>query len=180
AAARASAERARLLARALRSGHPNEEAVRARLANATAQLAKTLIRSEVDGTVLTRNAEPGDLVQPSRVLFEIARDGDTEVLVPFDERNLEVLALAQPAVCIADAYPTQPFAAKSGFIAASVDPRRGTVGGGLTVRQAPDFLRQDMTVSVNVETGRRDRATVVPDDALLHMYGDHAEVWRVV
>ena len=32
----------------------------------------------------------------------------------------------------------------------------------------PQFLRQDMTVSVNVETGRRDRALAVPNDALLN------------
>jgi HlyD family secretion protein len=37
----------------------------------------------------------------------------------------------------------------------------------LTVDPAPEFLRQDMTVSVNIETARRDRALVIPNDALL-------------
>jgi HlyD family secretion protein len=49
----------------------------------------------------------------------------------------------------------------------------------LRVAPAPDFLRQDMTVSVNVETGRRDRAIVVPNDALIPQQGNHAEVWLV-
>ena len=44
----------------------------------------------------------------------------------------------------------------------------------------PSFLRQGMTVSVNVETGRRDRATVVPNDALAARNGNDAEVWLVV
>src|SRR5690606_15618397 len=108
ATARATTERARLEAQSLSSGNANEAVARARLANAQAQLEKTTIRAEVAGTVLTRNAEPGDLVQPSRVLFEIAREGDNEVLIPLDEKNLGVLAIGQPAMCIADAYPSRP------------------------------------------------------------------------
>lgn len=177
--ARSAAEQARLAARSLAEGNPDEAAARARLAAARAQLAKTTLRAEVAGTVLTRNAEPGDLVQPGRILFEIARAGATEVLVPLDEKNLEVLALGQPALCIADAYPAQPFPARLSFIAPSVDPQRGSVDIRLTVDPVPDFLRQDMTVSVNVETGRRDSALVVPNDALADVDGRRARVWRV-
>jgi HlyD family secretion protein len=177
--ARSAAEQARLAAASLAEGNPNEAAARARLATARAQLAKTTIRAEVAGTVLTRNAEPGDLVQPGRILFEIARDGATEVLVPLDEKNLEVLAPGQPAMCIADAFPSRPFPAQVSFIAPSVDPQRGSVDIRLTVEPVPDFLRQDMTVSVNVETGRRDRAVVVPNDALGQVDGNRARLWLV-
>jgi HlyD family secretion protein len=178
--ARTALEQAELTVRSLGAGKPGETAARARVATAQAQLAKTIIRAEVAGTVLTRNAEPGDLVQPGRVLFEIARAGDTEVVVPLDEKNLEVLAVGQPAMCIADAYPGRPFPARVSFIAPSVDPQRGTVDVRLAVKPVPDFLRQDMTVSVNVETGRRERAIVVPNDALSVVDGDHASLWLVV
>lgn len=120
--ARTAAERARLTAQSLAAGNPDEALVLERLASARAALAKTFIRAQVAGTVLTRNAEPGDLIQPGRVLFEITRQGDTELLVPLDEKNLAVLALGQPAQCVADAYPTRAFAARVSFIAPSVDP----------------------------------------------------------
>lgn len=178
--ARTAVEQAQLTARSLVAGNPGETAARARVASAQAQLAKTTIRAEVAGTVLTRNAEPGDLVQPGRVLFEIARSGDTEVLVPLDEKNLEVLAIGQPATCIADAYPERPFPARVSFIAPSIDPQRGTVDVRLAVDPVPAFLRQDMTVSVNVETGRRDHAIVVPNDALAAVDGNHATLWLVI
>lgn len=177
---RAAAEQARLAATNLAMVGPAEAAASARLAAARAQLAKTTIRAEVAGRVLTRNVEPGDLVQPGRLLFEIARDGATEVLVPLDEKNLEVLALGQTAKCVADAYPSRPFPALVSFIAPSIDPQRGTVDVRLTVLPVPDFLLQDMTVSVNVETGRRERAIVVPNDALAMVTGERAELWRVV
>lgn len=178
--ARTVAEQARLVARSLTAGNPSDTAARTRVATAKANLAKTTLRAEVAGTVLTRNAEPGDLVQPGRVLFEIARIGATEVLVPMDEKNLRMLALDQAAMCIADAYPSRPFPARVTFIAPSVDPQRGTVDIRLTVMPVPEFLRQDMTISVNVETGRRKRAVVVPNDALGAVDDDRAEVWLVV
>ena len=177
--ARTAAEQARLQMQDLAEGGPAEAAALARQATARALLEKTTIRAEVAGTVLTRNVEPGDLVQPGRVLFEIARAGDTEVLVPVDEKNLEVLALGQPAMCVADAFPARPFPATVSFIAPSVDAQRGSVDIRLAVSPVPDFLRQDMTVSVNVETGRRDRALVVPNDALAAIDGNTAQVWRV-
>ncbi|MBY4596954.1 efflux RND transporter periplasmic adaptor subunit [Ottowia caeni] len=177
--ARAAAEQARLNLQSLVAGNPNETAARARLASAQAQLAKTTIRAEVGGTVLTRNAEPGDLVQPGRVLFEIAEEGDTEVRVPLDEKNLEVLAIGQPAMCVTDAYPAQPFQAKVSFIAPGVDAQRGTVDIRLAVSSPADFLRQDMTVTVNIETGRRDQAMAVPNDAFISTEGNKALLWVV-
>ena len=178
-AARAAVAQAQAAAGVLGPGAPGETVASERLAAARAALDKTFIRAQVAGTVLTRNAEPGDVVQPGKVLFEIARQGDTEVLVPLDEKNLGAVALGQPAMCIADAFPDRPFKATVSFIAPSVDPQRGTVEMRLKVAPVPGDLRQDMTVSVNVETGRRASALVVPNDALTGAAGGRAMVWLV-
>lgn len=174
--AEAAVESARLTASSLAPG--NEEATRLqeRLAELRAQLAKTEVRSEVAGTVLTRNVDPGDLVQPGRVLFTIALNGGTEIRVPLDERNLSRLALGQDAMAIADAYPNDPFPARIKFIAPSIDAQSGTVEVRLAVEPVPAFVRQDMTVSVTIETGRRERALAVPNDALRSVQGDEAEL----
>ena len=177
--ARTTAERARLAAEAAAPGHTEERQLRERLAAARAQLEKTVIRAAVEGTVLTRNVEPGDLVQPGRVLLEIARSGDTEIEVPIDEKNLAALALGQRAQCLADAFPDRPFTAVVNYIAPSIDARRGTVAVRLKVDPVPAFLRQDMTVTVTVETGRRQDALVVPNDALLAADTPHPFVLAV-
>lgn len=178
--ARTTLETARLTAAALAPGQVEEQLLRERLAALQAQLAKTVVRAEVAGTVMTRNVEPGDLVQPGRVLFTIAMAGTTEIRVLLDERNLSLLSLQQEAVVLADAYPNHPFPARIIFIAPSIDPQRGTVEVRMAVDPAPEFLRQDMTVSVNIETGRRDRTLAVPNDALDQVEGDQAQVllWR--
>ncbi len=178
--AHAAVDNARLTASAFAPGGPEENVLRERVASVRAELAKTELRSEVSGIVLTRNVEPGDLVQPGRVLFEIAIDGDTELLVPFDEKNLSLLTPGQQARCVADAWPDRPFDAELTFIAPIVDPQRGTVDARFRVSPAPEFLRQDMTVSVNVETGRRAEALVMPNDALFAIDGNRAAVFAVM
>ncbi|WP_441372899.1 efflux RND transporter periplasmic adaptor subunit [Acinetobacter lwoffii] len=174
--ARNNYETARVKAVALAAGQVEEASLREQLAVAQAQLAKTKIRAAVAGTVLTRAVEPGDLVQPGQTLFTIALTGNTEIRVPLDERNLPQLALQQNATVISDAYPDRSFPARINFIAPSIDPQRGTVEVRLTVNPVPDFLRQDMTVSVNVETAKRARALAIPNDALSSIKGNKAVV----
>jgi HlyD family secretion protein len=174
--ARNDLENARLKAKALSTGGVEEDLLRARIAALQAQLNKTQVRSKVSGTILTRNVEIGELVQPGQSLFTIALDGNTEIRVPLDERNLSSLEVEQQAVAIADAYPDKPFPVHISFIAPSIDPQRGTVEVRLAVDPIPDFLRQDMTVSVNIETDRRAKAVVVPNDALANVKKDNADV----
>lgn len=179
AQARNNVENARLRATALSSGGVEEELLRERIAALQAQLNKAQVRSEVSGTVLTRDVEPGDLVQPGRTLFTIAQAGSTEIQVPLDERNLSKLALQQAAVVIADAYPNRPFAARINFIAPSINAQNGTVEVRLAVDPVPEFLRQDMTVSVNVETDSREQALVIPNDAFIEGQDNQAQVMLV-
>ena len=153
----------------------------ARVAAAQAALDKTQVRATVAGTVLTRAVEPGDTVQPGSVLLEIACDGPTELRVPVDEKNLGVLAVGQSAQAVADAWPDRPFPATVRWIAPSVDSSRGSVEVRLDLASVPDFLRQDMTISVNILSARKEQALVLPNTALITDAngGNRATVWRV-
>ncbi len=177
--ARAAAERARLQVEALAPGGVEETILSERLANAEAILDKTTIRAVASGTVLIRDVEPGDLVQPGRILMEIARDGFLEVLVPFDERHLSSLSAGDRAQGVADAFPDRPFAATVAVIAPTVDAARGTVDVRLAIEKPPAFLQPNMTVSVSVETDARPQALVIPNDALIRVSGTEAEVMRI-
>ncbi|HLD64932.1 MAG TPA: efflux RND transporter periplasmic adaptor subunit [Pseudomonas sp.] len=178
-AARMAADRARLAAAALAVGGSQEQQLRQRLEAARVALAKTRIRAQVAGLVQSRAVEPGDLVQPGRTLLEIARADSREILLPLDEKDLAPLALGQAATVIADAYPERPLAARVRFIAPRVDTARGTLDVHLELLDPADFLRQGMTVSVNIETGRREQALVLPNDALRTRQGLQATVLRL-
>jgi HlyD family secretion protein len=174
AVAQANLRQARLAADALAPGGPEEVILLERLAAAEAALQKTHIRAQFPAVVLTRRVEPGDLVQPGRVLMELAQIGHTEVLVPVDERNLGVLAIGQAARCTPDAYPQYQFDATVDHIAPTVDAERGTVDVRLAVQNPPDYLKQDMTVTATIVTGKRDSTITVPNDVLKQVVGDQA------
>lgn len=141
-------------------------AAQAALQSAEARLAYTRIVSPGLGTVLTREVEPGDAVQPGRVLMELALEAPAMLSVVPDEKNLARLAVGQRALASADAFPAERFAARTTYVSPVVDPAQGTVEVRLTVDSAPAYLRPDMTVSVDIEVARRDTTLVVPLEAV--------------
>lgn len=151
------------------------EAARQRLGQAT-------LRAPAAGRVVGRLAEPGQIVQPGRVLLTLAPAGGTELVAALDERYLGQLRPGQPAQVLADAYPERRFAATVQRIAPLVDAQRGSVALYLVPQPpVPDFLREDMTLSIEVETGRRASALVLPLAALRDGVADdrRATVWVV-
>lgn len=139
----------------------------AALAAAQAKLQQTRIVAPSGGKVLLRDVEPGQIVQTGTALLQLALDGPTQIVAQVDERFLDQLREAQPAQVVADAFPEQRLAAKVLSIAPGVDAQRGAVEVKLALEEAPPaFLREDMTLSVSVETGRKADALVLPLQAL--------------
>ena len=140
---------------------------RAAVQAAQARLAQTVVHAPTDGRVLLRKVEPGQIVQPGSALLSLALAGPTELVAQVDERFLDQLQPGQAASVVADAFPAQPFAAQLRSLAPAVDAQRGSVEVKLAPRQAPpDFLREDMTLSVEVRTGERPAALALPLTAL--------------
>ncbi|MHB0765380.1 efflux RND transporter periplasmic adaptor subunit [Stutzerimonas sp. NM35] len=178
--ARVSRDRARLQRDALAESGSEEQQLRQRLIQAQVALARTRIHAAHAGTVQTRNVEPGDLVRPGDVLLEIARDDSREILLPLDEKNLGAVGLGQPAWVIPDAWPERVLKARVSYLAPAVNPAQGTLDVHLELLDEADFLRQGMSVSVNIETARLERALVIGNDALLARDGGQAQVLRLV
>jgi HlyD family secretion protein len=160
----------RLEALRVASGPANEPAAvaaaRAAVDAARARLALTRVAAPAGGVVLTRDVEPGDAVSPGRVLFELAYDGPQELVVFPGEENLARLEPGASAVASADAFPDRTFGARVSLIAPAVDASQGTIEVRMTIDDPPDYLLPGMTVSVNITTGRRPAAAVLPEAAV--------------
>jgi HlyD family secretion protein len=193
AAAKEDAERAQVVAHAqfkvaqqqlfsLRQGGSDVVAAELALAysRSTAEAARarlnyTNIKSPVSGTLISRSLEPGDMVQPGRVLMTISPQGEMQLVLQIDEKNLHLLQLNQPALASADAYPHEYFEARIVFIHPGIDPQRGSVEIKLSVPKPPSYLKQDMTVSVDIEVARREKALLLAMSAIHD--SDRAQPW---
>ena len=133
---------------------------------AAAKLAQTTIRASVAGTVLVRAVEPGDIVSPGKRLLVINSRGETRLTAQIDEKNLPYLQIDQLARASSEAFPERHFAAKLYYISPGVDITRGSVEARFRVSEPPDYLRADMTVSIDIGIARKDRALTAPLDAL--------------
>jgi HlyD family secretion protein len=139
---------------------------RATLGVAQAKLDQTVILAPVDGTLISRNVEPGNVVQSGKELMALAPEGETQVVVQIDEKNLAQLRIGQHALASADAFPRERFEAVLVYINPGIDALRGSVEVKLRVPKPPGYLRQDMTVSVDIEVARSAGTVVVPADTV--------------
>jgi HlyD family secretion protein len=69
------------------------EQAQAALRAAEARIQFTQITAPTDGVVITRNVEPGMVVQPGKSLILLAPKGEKRLLVQVDERNLSLIHL---------------------------------------------------------------------------------------
>lgn len=148
---------------------------KAAVTGARSRLSYTQVRAPVGGTLIARNVEVGDMAQPGKVLMVLSPTGETQIVLQIDEKNLSLVRLGQPALASADAYANERFGATVAYINPSVDAQRGSVDVKLNVSKPPAYLKQDMTVSVDIEVARRDQAVML-SVAAVHDLGK-AEPW---
>jgi HlyD family secretion protein len=138
----------------------------ANLQAAAARLDLFTIEAPVDGVLIARNVERGNVTQPGKSLLTLSPEGPTQLVVQVDEKNLRLLRLGQHALASADAYPGERFDATLAYINPGIDPLRGSVEVKLDVPRAPEYLLQDMTVSVDIEVARKHDVLVVSAEAV--------------
>jgi HlyD family secretion protein len=135
---------------------------RANLDTAESRLGYATIAAPRDGVLISRSVERGSVVQPGKALLVLAPAGEQQLVLQVDERNLGKIALGQKALASADAYPDRRFDAVISYINPGVDISRASVEVKLTVTNPPEYLRQDMTVSVDIEVAAKADTLVLP------------------
>ena len=142
-----------------------EQALAAQRA-ALARLDGLSLRAPAALKVISRANDPGDTAQAGKSILTLVGGGEVRIHASVDEKNLKFLKLDQVANATADAYADRHFTARLTYIAPAVDPQRGTVDLRLRVEPSADYLRPDMTVSVEIVTAQATNALLLPTEAL--------------
>jgi HlyD family secretion protein len=135
-------------------------------------LAKSVIRSPVDGVVLVRSVEPGQTVAASLqtpVLFVLAEDlTKMELHVSVDEADVGRVRAGQKATFTVDAYPDRTFSAEITDVHYGAQEVDGvsTYEALLNVDNEDLSLRPGMTATANIVAEEVEDAVLIPNAAL--------------
>ncbi|HEU4693194.1 MAG TPA: efflux RND transporter periplasmic adaptor subunit, partial [Vicinamibacterales bacterium] len=155
-----------------RSASAQVTQAKAALAQSEVNLSKTVIRSPIDGIVISRDVDVGQTVAASMqapTLYSIAADlSQLQVRASIDESDVGLVKAGQPVTFTVDAYPNEEFTGR--VLQVRLEPVvEQNVVTYAAIISAPNRglkLRPGMTANVMVETMRRDDVLRVPSAAL--------------
>ena len=151
---------------AAQSGRAAEESARARL-------DQMIVRSGIDGVVLRRDVEPGDLASPGRVLMTLGDPSRIWITATIDERDVARIQPGQEALMASDAWPGRVLRGHVREVTPGGDPEQRAFRARI-VTDGAVALPLGLTLEVNIVTRRAQRALLAPASAI-----EDGKVWIV-
>ena len=148
---------------------------RARVRVAAEALENTNVRAPFDGVVIKKRAEVGETVSPFGVQGQASREGgaiatvadlhELEVQTEVSENSVAKLKSAMPAEVTLQAYQGQVYKGRLRQIFPSADRAKSIVEVRVTILNADEHVKPEMTASVTFEEDSqtdRSRASMTP------------------
>jgi RND family efflux transporter MFP subunit len=134
----------------------NMQVRRAQIRSAEVALENTIIRAPFDGTVLTKNADVGEMVAPfasasssKGAVVTIADMSSLEVETDVSESNIYKVKPGQPCEIVLDAYPGVKYQGYVKKIVPTADRSRATVLTKIGFKNIDDRVLPEMSARVN-------------------------------
>ncbi len=126
--------------------------------------------SPVDGVVAEKFQSVGNLVSPQTPIVSVI-SGEVELVLGVEEGQIGQAREGQKVEIATAAYPGVTFLAKVAVIAPSADSKTRTFQVKIRPEDAEGKLRQGMFAQVRIVTEEKDRAVLVPKEAVVTRSG---------
>ncbi|MFN0042589.1 MAG: efflux RND transporter periplasmic adaptor subunit [Alphaproteobacteria bacterium] len=137
----------------------------AAIAAARKRLDDMVIVSPMDGVVLRRDGEIGEIAEPGQVLFWVGRPKPLWIVAEVDEEDIPLVARGQMTLIKADAFPNQVLKGTVEQITPKGDPVNKTYRVRIALPGDTPLL-VGMTTEINVVVLERPSALLVPAGAV--------------
>lgn len=140
-----------------------------------AQIAKTVLRSPINGIVTKQDAKIGEIVSASANVVSLISEAQFEITANVPEADIAKIQVGDGAGVTLDAYgPEIIFEAH----VSKVDPAETIIEGVATYKTTLQFNQEDgriksgMTANIDILGARRENVIVVPQRAVITKNGD--------
>lgn len=138
-----------------RAAHANAQAFLARLND-------SVIRSPMDGIVVSRDRNVGDVVLPGAVILQIVEPSSIIISARFDESNLGALSTGRPAKVSFVSDPRKEYAGKLLRLGRQVDQETREFTADIELGELPSNWALGQRARVSVEVGTVSQHPIVP------------------
>lgn len=152
-------------------------AAQASLDQARALLGHTRLNAPVNGRVVQRSVENGDVVQPGAALLSLAGAELDRIELSLNEQQTSRVAVNQSALVSVDAFPDRTFPATVSFVGPRIDPLRAILPVRLRIDDPPDYLKADMTASVDIHIAQTSASVTLPITVISYPEPDRPAVY---
>jgi RND family efflux transporter MFP subunit len=141
------------------------EEYKSRISAQQVRIDQLVLRAPLDGMVLRRDGEVGEIVGPTDVLFWVGPPLPMQVVAEVNEEEINRIAVGQKAFLRSEAFPGQALRASVSQITPKGDPTRKTFRVYLLLPNDTP-LRIGMSVEANIIFREKPSAIVVPAEAV--------------
>ncbi|MDN6860945.1 efflux RND transporter periplasmic adaptor subunit [Pseudomonas sp. CAN2814] len=159
----------------LRSAQSSLEAARAQLASARDQLSYTELKASADGVITQRSGEVGQVVQATKPIFTLARDGERDAVFNVYESLFQGAQSDQPVTVHLLSDPKVQVQGRVREVTPTVDTRSGTLKVKVGLDQVPAAMGLGAVVGAELAQAAEPRA-LLPWSALFKQ-GKSPAVW---
>ncbi len=138
----------------------------AAVSSLAARLADTEVRSPLDGVVLGRMVEPGEVVMINQPLYRIGNTDDLVLECAIDEADVAKVEVGKKAAVSLYAFAQQTFRAEVFEVLPDADRAKKTFLAKLRIEAPPPGLRSGMSAEVNVIVSEKPGSLLAPADAI--------------
>lgn len=155
------------------------EETKSKIAAQKVRLDSLVLRAPLDGMVLRRDGEVGEIAGPTDVLFWVGPPAPMQVVAEINEDEINRIASGQKALLRSEAFPNKTLRATVSQITPKGDPTRKTFRVYLRLPQDTP-LRIGMSTEVNIIFREKQAAMVVPAEAVVADAVQTVEDGRIV
>jgi HlyD family secretion protein len=171
---RSALEQIRTEQKAVAAAQRRVEAQRAAVAQAGERRSYALVASPINGVVLEKVSEPGNLVQPGGEILKLGDFNQVKVVVSVSELELSKIRVGQSVQVRLDAFGNQSSTGQVSRISPAADPTARQIPVEITIPNSNGRIGSGLLARVSFEPATAPRV-VVPQSALQGGRGAGAE-----